>query len=123
MGRGRDHGRFLPTFSRLPRPRLGRIDRMRAWMVVLLCLVSNAGLARQSGTAAAVPQNPCAAPEQKQLEFWVGDWDLTWPGPKQGEVQHGTNSIHRLLDQCVVQENFSGGPSAPLQGMSVSIFD
>jgi len=94
-----------------------------SFAVLLFCLLEATALGQQSGSAPAIPPNPCAAPEQKQLEFWVGDWDLTWPGPKQGEVQHGTNSIHRLLDQCVVQEDFSGDPSAPLHGMSVSIFD
>ena len=66
--------------------------------------------------------NPCAAPEQKQFDFWVGSWDATWPGAKSGEVGHGTNNITRVLDGCVVEENFSGGASAPLRGKSVSIF-
>ena len=79
--------------------------------------------AQASGSAADAPANPCMAPEQKQLEFWVGEWDLTWPGEKQGTVDHGTNSIHRQLDSCVVQENFSGGSTMHLRGMSVSIFD
>lgn len=74
----------------------------------------------QASTAA--PPNPCAAAEQKQLDFWVGDWDLTWPGAKTGEVSHGTNHIQRILDGCVVQEKFSG-QAAHLRGTSVSIFD
>jgi len=67
--------------------------------------------------------NPCAAPEQKQLDFWVGEWNLTWPGPNAGETQHGTNSIRRVMDDCVVEENFSGGTDMHLRGKSVSIFD
>ena len=90
--------------------------------VFLLSFVSLA-CAQQPGSTPAVPLDPCGAPEQKQLEFWVGDWDLTWPGEKQGELGHGTNSIHRMLDSCVVQENFSGGSAMHLRGMSVSIFD
>ena len=65
----------------------------------------------------------CSEPEQKQLEFWVGDWDLTWPGQNGGEAGHGTNSIKRVLDGCVVQENFSGEKSMQLRGTSVSLFD
>jgi hypothetical protein len=80
-------------------------------------------VAQQAGTAPTPPPNPCAAPEQKQLEFWVGEWDLTWPAEKQGELGHGTNSIHRQFDSCVVQENSSGGDAMHLRGMSVSIFD
>jgi hypothetical protein len=70
---------------------------------MLVCLVTTATFAEQSGAAAAPPPNPCAAAEQKQLEFWVGDWDFTWPGEKQGQIDHGRNSIHRLLANCVVE--------------------
>src|SRR5881275_1582571 len=71
----------------------------------------------------APAQNPCAASQQKQLDFWVGEWDLTWPGQKPGEIGHGTNSIRRIMDGCVVQENFSGANSMPMRGTSVSVFD
>jgi len=84
-----------------------------------ILFLTAAALAQQ-GTPAA---HPCARAEQKQFEFWVGDWDLTWPAVTAGEVGHGTNSIHRILDGCVVQENFSGVDAMPLRGMSVSTFD
>ena len=71
----------------------------------------------------AAPTNPCADPLQKQFDFWVGEWNLTWPGDKQGEVVRGTNIIKRILDGCVVQENFSGGDSMHLRGMSLSTYD
>jgi hypothetical protein len=73
-------------------------------------------------TTQNTPPNPCQAPEQKQLDFWVGEWDLTWPGEQAGAIEHGTNSIHRVLDNCVVEENFSGGASH-LRGRSVSLFE
>jgi hypothetical protein len=95
---------------------------MRAWFgMVFLWTALQLGFAQQS--VSTPPPNPCAAPQQKQLEFWVGEWDLTWPGDKPGELEHGTNSIRRLLDSCVVQENFSGGDAMHLRGMSLSIFD
>jgi hypothetical protein len=96
---------------------------VRAWIgVLVLSLVSHGAGAQQSG-AATTPANPCAAPQRQQLEFWVGEWDLTWPGDKPGELERGTNSIHRLLDSCVVQENFSRGNVMHLRGTSLSIFD
>jgi len=73
----------------------------------------------QSGSSAP---DPCAAAEQRQFEFWVGEWDADWPGEKPGEIEHGTNSIRRVLDGCVVEENFSGGSDMHLRGMSYSIF-
>ncbi len=93
-----------------------------ASVVCVICLLSACAGAQQGGTAAA-PPNPCAAAEQRQLEFWVGEWDLTWPGEKQGEVGHGTNTVRRVLETCVVEENFSGESAMHLRGMSVSIFD
>ncbi len=83
-------------------------------LLTLLCL---------SSLAAQPPASPCQAPEQKQFDFWIGDWDLTWPGEKAGETAHGSNKILRILNSCVVQENFSGGESMPLLGISVSTFD
>ena len=88
-------------------------------------LTLSAALLFNSPSPAQQPSapDPCRLPQQKQLEFWVGDWDLTWPGQKTGESGHGTNSIKRIMDGCVVQENFSGGDSLHLRGTSVSTFD
>jgi hypothetical protein len=69
------------------------------------------------------PPNPCTIPQQKQFDFWIGTWDATWPGAKDGETAHGSNHITRVLDSCVVEENFDGGDSMALRGLSVSIFD
>ncbi|HVO64763.1 MAG TPA: DUF1579 family protein [Terriglobales bacterium] len=76
-----------------------------------------------AGSVEAVPDNPCAAPQQRQFDFWVGDWKLSWSGEKPAEVDYGTNRIVRTLDGCVVQENFDGGASMHLRGTSVSTFD
>ena len=89
---------------------------------IILVLLALTCLAAARQNNAAQPK-PCSEPEQKQLEFWVGDWDLTWPGNNPGETAHGTNSIKRILDGCIVQENFSGGDAMHLRGQSVSIFD
>jgi hypothetical protein len=74
-------------------------------------------------TAQQAMPNPCTLPQQKQLEFWVGNWDLTWPGQNAGQTAHGTNIVNRIMDGCVVQENFSGGDSMHLRGTSLSTFD
>ncbi len=69
------------------------------------------------------PQDPCKLPEQKQLNFWVGDWDLTWQGKDASEIRHGSNSIRRILGDCVVEENFASQTPPILLGKSVSLFD
>jgi hypothetical protein len=99
----------------------GALTMRIAIVIVVFCLARV--WAGEQGTPTAMPPNPCVAPEQKQLEFWVGEWDLSWPGEKQGEVAHGTNNIRRVLETCVVEENFSGESAMHLRGMSVSTFD
>jgi hypothetical protein len=89
-------------------------------LMLSLLLFSALSIGKQAASGAA---NPCTTSEQRQLDFWVGEWDLTWPGNKAGEVQHGTNSIRRVLDGCVIEENFSGESDMHLRGKSVSIFD
>ena len=73
-------------------------------------------------TPKAAP-TPCDAAQQKQFDFWIGEWDLTWPGEKPGDVGHGSNRIKRIMDGCIVQENFSGADSMYFRGTSVSVFD
>jgi hypothetical protein len=93
---------------------------MRMLVVFFLAVIVVSPLfARQTSTT----QNPCLAPQQKQFDFWVGEWELSWPGQNPGETGHGTNRINRIMDGCVVQENFSGGDSMHLRGTSVSTFD
>jgi hypothetical protein len=64
----------------------------------------------------------CTQPEFSQFDFWVGEWNAAWPGNKPDEVQHGRNTIRKVLGNCVVQEQFDGGDALPLRGMSVSTY-
>ena len=77
----------------------------------------------QSATTAGVKVAPCSEPQQRQFDFWIGEWDLTWPAQNAGEIGRGTNRIKRVLDGCIVEENFDGGTSMHLRGMSVSTFE
>ncbi len=103
--------------------------RVSCWgdsMIRMLAVLSLAAMTLaqlHAQQTSATPHAPCAAPQQKQLDFWVGEWELTWPGEKPSETGHGINSIKRIMDGCVVQENFSGGDSLHLRGTSVSTFD
>jgi hypothetical protein len=52
------------------------------------------------------------------LDFWIGDWTVSWPGGT------GTNRIHRILDGKVVEEVFEcHEPSGSLHGRSFSVLD
>ena len=69
--------------------------------------------------AQAPPTHGCDTPESKLLDFWVGDWELTYAGPD-GKPVKSRNRITKILDGCAVLEEFSG---APLKGHSVSTYD
>ena len=75
-------------------------------------------LALASVAAAQAPQPGCASPEARELDFWVGEWDVTW-----ANGGRGTNRITRILDGCVILEQFDGNPGTKLAGHSVSTFD
>jgi hypothetical protein len=57
----------------------------------------------------------CVGPEYSQLDFWVGEWDLVYPGGG------GQNHIGKVMKGCVIEENFNGGPNG-LIGHSVSVY-
>lgn len=53
------------------------------------------------------------------LDFWVGDWDLTWEG---GEgPARGTNTIRKILGGAVIHESFNGQPGMDFHGESFSV--
>ena len=69
---------------------------------------------------------PCSSPEARQFDFWLGEWDLSWPaeqtGGEAGQRLTGRNSITRLFDDCVIEENFTTHDGG-FRGHSVSVFD
>ena len=69
---------------------------------------------------------PCSQPESRQLDFWLGNWDLSWPaeqtGGEPGETATGTNSITQLFGDCVIEENFATADGR-FRGHSVSVYD
>ncbi len=67
--------------------------------------------------AQAQPRYGCDSPESKQLDFWLGEWELTHSGGK------SSNRITKILDGCVVLEEFTGGAGSKLDGKSYSTFD
>lgn len=76
-----------------------------------------AGLACWCAIAAAAqtPAAPCSAPESRQFDFWIGDWDVFTPNGKLA----GTNRIEAIYG-CVLHESWK---SATVQGQSLNVFD
>jgi len=75
-------------------------------------------------TTKAIPDGPCSDPAYTQMDFWVGNWNgrsmlpdtSQESGWKIGQVQ---NTINKILDGCVVEENFEG---AAFSGKSYSTY-
>ena len=61
---------------------------------------------------------PCDAPEYRQFDFWVGDWNVS-----AGDRDAGTNSIRRIHGGCALQENWQGAGAGGISGSSFNIYD
>jgi len=74
-------------------------------------------LAENNPATTAAPKPPaCAAPENRQFDFWIGDWEVRDPA---GKVV-GENHISSLHEGCVLFENYRAGK---FSGSSVNIYD
>jgi hypothetical protein len=90
------------------------------FLALLLCLISTLS----TGKTPATPRPaPCGGPEWRQMDFWIGEWDLTWPAWNRNPAGTGTNRIEKILGGCVVEERFAANGPAPLVGRSVSTYE
>jgi len=75
--------------------------------------ISHAASAEPSNTAS------CAAPEYRQLDFWVGDWDVFDSDNPTVKVAH--TRVSRLFGDCVLLEDYQGIDGH--KGQSFNIYD
>jgi len=68
-------------------------------------------------------QHVCAnTPEHRQFDFWIGEWEVRNSEGQAGAGQAvGTSSIQRIIDSCVVYENYSEGED--FTGKSFNFYD
>lgn len=71
---------------------------MRLRLAALLGLSLLPAAASAQGNAPA----PCTAPPYRQLDFWLGDWEVVGPG---GKIA-GHNTISRAQNGCLVTERW-----------------
>ena len=86
-------------------------------IVLVLALVSTARAEDASAATAPTQAPPCAAPQNRQFDFWIGDWDVHTPDGKLA----GTNLVESILGGCVVQEHWKGARG--MTGTSFNAFD
>jgi len=61
---------------------------------------------------------PCTAPEYRQFDFWVGDWEVHAPG---GQVA-GTNDVTLEQEGCLIVEHWKSGEGVQT-GSSFNYYD
>jgi hypothetical protein len=84
----------------------------RIALVVLFAVVSTTAWAQAPG---------CDTPQSRELDFWVGEWTLSYV--EDGKSLTSRNRISKILDGCAVLEEFDGAPGIALTGRSLSTFD
>jgi hypothetical protein len=86
---------------------------------VLVVALHFVEMAANSGTR-VTPDAPETLSDERQFDFWLGDWELTW-----GKEEKGTNTVRSILGGHIVQENFvaTSGNQAGFTGMSVSAYN
>lgn len=80
---------------------------MRIAMLLSAALLATSAQAQNTPAPAQRPPPPpdCKAPEFRQFDFWLGEWNVPAPGGK----PPGHSRIESILDGCVILENWSGG--------------
>lgn len=69
-------------------------------------------------TTFALAADPdCTAPEYRQLDFWMGEWDVSYNDGKAA----GKSVIQKVLKGCVILENWSGVDG--FDGKSFNLYD
>jgi hypothetical protein len=95
----------------------GSKGRLMFWLVVVAGLLSLATNARPA--AKSTETQPCAAPEYRSFDFWIGDWDAFDVDNPTVKVAH--NRVDRILDGCVLLEDYQGTDGS--HGESFTIYD
>lgn len=73
-------------------------------LVTVLALVPCTALPARSQSATPTPAPvppPCSAPEFRQFDFWLGEWEVE----ARGKIA-GYNKISRLYGDCILREEY-----------------
>ena len=96
-----------------------RIDVVFLIAIVGLAGHSNANRNHIAAGKQAPATNSCGAPEYRQFDFWIGDWDA-FDADDPGKVA-ARNQVDSILGGCVVLEDYRSTRGA--EGESFSMYD
>ena len=82
----------------------------------LLAAQQPSGAAAQQGPPPAAAE-PCGAPEHRQFDFWIGEWEVTTPDG----APAGRNRIEPILGGCALRESWTGARGSV--GTSYNAYD
>ncbi|GIW53296.1 MAG: hypothetical protein KatS3mg081_2651 [Gemmatimonadales bacterium] len=88
-----------------------------AWVLATTAFLSpGSRLGAQSAGPQPPSRGPCAGPQYRQFDFWIGEWRVEANGRFAG-----TNVIEPALDGCVIRERWTGAQG--MRGTSLNIYD
>ncbi len=93
------------------------IKRFKILIVVVAVLLAGNLPSRAFAADPAAPPH-CAAPSNRQFDFWAGDWDV-FDVDNPIQVAHAT--VDLILDGCVLREDYQGNDGH--KGQSFTIYD
>lgn len=80
-------------------------SRLSTWLKIFLLIAISVCSCGVAPTAFASPEACSANPESGQMDFWLGDWTVTYPG-----ITGSANSkVYIELDKCMIVESWDGG--------------
>ncbi len=89
--------------------------RLIRGLAVVFPAASSLLVAQEAAPAAA--SRACAAPEHRQFDFWIGEWEVTTPDGSPA----GRNRIESILGGCALRESWSGAKGG--SGNSYNAYD
>ena len=77
----------------------------RRRLIPILLAIACIGLAAPRAVRAQDPGSCSANAASRQLDFWLGDWTVSYPAMS----ATSTSKVHLALDKCLVVESWVGG--------------
>ena len=68
--------------------------------------------------ASPAPASACSAPEYRQFDFWLGDWDVCDAGDTKPSMRI---RIEKILDGCALRESYQDVDG--MVGESLNVYD